>query len=129
MVWTIRQPPKRVPRPNEAATLIDVAVLNALADDGAIIVGSGQLLHALALARAAHQDWEAAGRQGAPHFLELVSIRGKPFAPRVAFSHQGYPVPHQPAAIVSTIVNLSQIFARLPLFSQLREAKEADSPA
>jgi hypothetical protein len=71
------------------------------------------LQYPLARARAEFPLWDAQGRQGVL-FLELASIRGKPFSARSAEVHKGGEMRVGRDAEVSMIVNLTLAFARLP---------------
>jgi hypothetical protein len=106
-------------------SVVDAALLNALADDGQVIVGVTIYFAARALARKAYVDWSNDGRDGPPHFLELVSARAEQGMARTVHRHKGYPIKHDPSG-VSLIVNLSQIFSRLPALFESDEGQEIE---
>ena len=94
----------------DESALIEISILSAIADSGMPILKVGRnLLYGLARARSAFDEWEKAGRKG-DYFFEIAFERRNPPIVEV---HQGS-VRSYVAAEVSLILNLHQVFSRLP---------------
>jgi hypothetical protein len=95
----------------EWPSIVDCAVLNALADARVEVLARKDTRLALSLAQTAFEEW---GKEEKPcqHYLVLISFRGKPFSGETCYPCNDV-VEIKPYAESSIVVNLSQIFSRL----------------
>ena len=98
-------------RKYDVGTIIDVAVLDVLAEARVPIAGR-DLLYALSLARSAHEKWHKRKDHRELYFLAIVSVQNPTYKSKTAHLYTGKPEvdPNDPLTMV---IPLTPIFQRI----------------